>query len=268
MQLEGKRVLITGASSGIGRALATEFARHSAILALVARRTHVLAEVAREIGTANMPLIIGCDVTDSACVERMMATCRDALGGIDILINNAGISIYGASDRTLLADFRALMEVNFIGAVNCSLGALPLMKNASHGLIVNISSVAALHGVPYLGAYGASKAALAAFGQSLRAELKSSGIAVLNVYPYYTRSPLFDHEKLVGGAHRPQQPYADVSTVARQIVQAVGRERKELVLSGEGKALFVLRGLVPSLIDRKMQHIADRLRDRKEPTHA
>jgi short-subunit dehydrogenase len=272
MQLEGKRVLITGASSGIGRALTWEFARSGAVLALAARNESALQKVSCEIGLAfpllPVPLVTCCDVADSASVRISVEACRDALGGIDVLVNNAGICVYGDSARTPMKDIREVMEVNFFGAIHCIFECMSLMKAAGFGLIVNITSVAAIHGIPYLGAYGASKAALAAIGQSLRAELKGSGISVMNVYPNYTRTALFEHEKNVGGAHRPQPPYADPAEVAGKIVRAIKQNRRDLILSGQGKALFMFQGLVPSLVEKKMKQIADRLRDIQERSHA
>lgn len=272
MLLDGKRILITGASSGIGRSLAWEFARKGAIPVLAARSEDSLRELAGEMAATypdrREPLAIGCDVTDAARVQALMQRCDDVLGGIDVLVNNAGVCVYGEAVRTARDDFREVMEVNYFGALNCTFAALPLLKALRAGLVVNIASVAAIHGVPYLCAYSASKAALVAFGQSLRAELSGSGVAVLNVYPSYTRTPLFDHEKRVGGACRPEKGYADAADVAASIVHAVERDRHDLVLSRAGRSLSLLQGLFPALADRAMARIASRLGDPKEQCHA
>ena len=211
-RLKDGKAIVIGASSGIGRALSLELARKGARLVLAARRARALTQVIEEIGAgfpaSPLPLAVPCDVTDRGDAARLMKTGAAHLGGLDILVNCAGIGVYGPNARTPLEDFRSVMEVNFFGAVNAVLEALPLMKEAGKGLVVNIASLAAKHGVPYLGAYSASKAALAAFSQSLRAELADAGISVLVVYPGYTETEFFLKERNVGGAHRPPGPYA------------------------------------------------------------
>ena len=203
VEIQGKRVLITGASSGIGKALAFEFARKGAILILVARRIDRLQKVTQDIqGTFPQlpaPAAIRCDVSDRESVSSLIHDCLDRYGGIDIMVNNAGTGIYGDTDKTSVSDFHSVLDVNFFGAVHCILEILPYMKRRGKGLVVNIASVAAKHGVPYLGAYSASKAALAAMSQSLRAELAGSGVSVMVAYPGYTQTDFFATEKLVGG---------------------------------------------------------------------
>jgi short-subunit dehydrogenase len=247
--------------------MAKEFSRRRAVLVLAARDQRALHEVQNDILLAQpectKPLIADCDISDRESVHKLATSCRDNLGGIDILINNAGTCIYGETTRSAMDDARAVMEVNFFGSLNCMAAFLPMMTAAGHGLIVNIASVAALHGVPYLAAYGASKAALVAYSESLRAELSGTGVTVMNIYPNYIQTPLFDNEKKLGGAHRPAHNYADAANVARQIAAAIESGRNDLVLSGEGKLLFALRGLVPSWIERQMSRMAERLRDPK-----
>jgi len=260
---KGARVLITGASSGIGKALAFEFAQKGAILTLTSRRRSALHRVAVEIQERHpnlkKPLVVSCDISKNEDVERLIACCVEQMGGIDILINNAGISVYGKTDRTTLQDFHSVMDVNFFGSLHCIFGVLPYMKKRGKGLIVNIASVAALHGVPYLGAYGASKAALSTLCQSLRAEWLKYGIEFMLVYPDYTQSEIFRNEKKVGGACRQPGPYTPANKVAETIVDSIEGHKKEVVLSLRGKALKVLQGIHPNFVDKKMVKIADRL---------
>jgi len=267
-KIDGSRILITGASSGIGRATSFELAKRGAMLALTARRLKALRKVSGEIKDAfpdvQAPLAIPCDVSDKEDVIRLVKECVDYLGGIDILINNAGMGVYGNAEMTTLEDFRSVMEVNFFGSVNCILEVLPHMKEIGKGLIINIASVAALHGVPYLGAYSASKAALAALSQSLRAELAKSGISIMVVYPGYTQTEFFKNEKKVGGARRPGGPYTPAKKVARAIIKAIENEKRDLVLSLGGKALKFSKSSMPWLAERAMQRIAFKLSDKKE----
>jgi short-subunit dehydrogenase len=138
------------------------------------------------------------------------------------------------------------------------------MKETGKGLIINIASVAAMHGIPYAGAYSASKAALVALSQSFRAELAKSGISIMIVYPGYTQTNFFKIEKKVGGARRPTGPYTPVTKVARSIIKAIESERLDLVLSLGGKALRFSQSLMPWLAERVMQRIAYKLADKKE----
>jgi short-subunit dehydrogenase len=269
--LKGLRVLITGASSGIGRALAFELARKGAELTLASRRLESLMKVSEEIKStfpeASHPLIVRCDVTRRQNVRRLVENSVRRFGGIDVMVNNAGIGVYGGAEFTTLEDFRAVMEVNFFGAVQCMQEVLPIMKKAKKGLIVNITSVAAKHGVPYLGAYGASKAALAVFSQSFRAELSESGVSLMIVYPGYTQTDFFKNEKKVGGARRPRGPYASPLKVAKAIVKALESGKRDLVLSLEGKALALSQAAFPRLVDKAMDRIAYRLKERQEVFH-
>ncbi|MBI2072307.1 MAG: SDR family NAD(P)-dependent oxidoreductase [Gemmatimonadetes bacterium] len=272
MRLEAKRVLITGASSGIGAALALTLGGRGARLVLAARGRSRLEGTAAVVALRHPalppPIVAPCDVADRDSVHSLCAATVDRLGGLDVLINNAGISVYGLAEYGSVADFQRLMTVNFYGPLYAMLEAIPVMRRQGGGLVVNVASVAALHGVPYLAAYSASKAALAALAQSLRAELHDSGIRLLTVYPGYTRTPLFDHEKKLGGARRPRNGYAAPETVARSIVRAIERDAEELVLSPPGRALSLLRGLVPGLVQRAMRVLATQLRVKEEVCHA
>jgi short-subunit dehydrogenase len=267
-EIRGKRVLITGGSSGIGRALALEFARKGAVLAIASRKIEELEKVGRDIHLSypdgEIPWAIPCDVTDGESVGRLIKCCVDRWGAVDILVNNAGIGVYGDADKTSLEDFRAIMEVNYFGALQCILKVLPFMRKAGHGLIVNITSLAAKHGVPYLAAYSASKAALAALSQSLRAELAHSDISLMIVYPGYTETDFFTKEKKVGGAVRPSKPYAPSKKVAQAVLKAIEREKHDVVLSSEGRALALFEKIFPRLVEAAMKRVADKLRDPKE----
>lgn len=268
LKIRDLRVLITGASSGIGKALAFEFADKGARLAMTSRSVDSLRKVADELEDTfpgiQAPLVVACDVADREDVSQLIKRCEDHFGGIDILINNAGTGVYGYSEMTTVEDFRSVMEVNFFGAIHCILEVLPLLKKERKGQIVNISSVAAMYGVPYLGAYSASKAALVALGQSLRAELAGSGVLIMNVYPGYTLTGFFEKEKKVGGAHRPPGPYVSPQRVAKNIVRAIKKEKQELVLSLGGKTLALSRSFMPWLVKMAMKRIAYKLRDKKE----
>lgn len=267
-KIKGKKILITGASSGIGKAVALECARRGAVLALAARGEERLRQVGDELRVSfpqiASPLIFPCDVAKKEEVDCLLEKCKEKMGNVDILISNAGVGVYGSTERTVSSDYEWIMDVNFFGTVHCLLGVIPLMKQAGEGLIVCVSSVAALYGVPYLGAYGASKAAVAALCQSLEAELYPLGIKVMIVYPGYTQTDFFRKEKMVGGGRRPAGPYAPPEKAARSIIEAVEKGRRKLVLSWEGKALYSTRAFLPGFVAWAMRRLAARLKDSKE----
>ena len=263
MRIEHSRILITGASSGIGRALAFELADRGARLILAARHYDRLRSVEEEINRRHRPdtaHAVPCDVSLEECTGLLARTCVERWCGLDILINNAGIGLYGETERATVDDLRAVWETNFLGAMNTISATLPMLRESGKGMIVNISSVAALYGVPFLGVYGASKAALASISQSLRAELARDGISVLIAYLDYTETGIFEAEKKVGGAHRPPGPYEPADRVARSIATAIEREKSKLVNSFRGRTLAIARDLAPRFVHRTMFNLSEALR--------
>ncbi|MCU0285681.1 MAG: SDR family oxidoreductase [Acidobacteria bacterium] len=264
MNLERKKVLITGASSGIGKELAFCLASKKAIPAIASRNLENLNKIAAEIklkypGTGG-PLVIPCDVTDKAQVKNMLNTCIRELGEIDILINNAGIGVYGDFQKMAIEDYEEVMKVNFLGAVNCVLAAVSFMKKAGRGMIVNVTSAASMHGVPYLSAYSASKAALVSFSQSIAAELSNTKIKVCIVSPGYVQTDFFKNEKKVGGATRPSGNYHSPIKIAKKIVGGIEKERIDIDTSWESKMLRIFLRISPWLVERVMEKIAKKLR--------
>jgi short-subunit dehydrogenase len=267
MNIKGARILIIGASSGIGLALSMALARKGAALALASRKFNRLKGLAKDIGSAfphsPAPFALSCDVTKRETVRSLISECIKQWGGIDVLINCAGISVYGEIERTARDDFQSVMDVNFFGVIDCMSEVIPYMKKLGKGMIVNIASLAAIRGVPYLSTYCASKAALAAVSQSLRAELSKKGVSIMIVYPDYTQTNIFKNEKKVGGARRPSGPYMPALRVAETIVGAIENEQRDLFLSLRGRALSLCQGAFPWLVDKVMQKIASELKNNK-----
>jgi short-subunit dehydrogenase len=272
MTLEHQRILVTGASSGIGEALAWELARRGAACVLAARRVHRLEALADRIAAAvpgaARPIAVACDVSDRASVAAAVRAATARLGFVDVLVNNAGVSAYGETGRTSPRDLADLLDVNFLGAVHAMQAVLPSMRRRGRGRIVNVASLAAIHGVPYLAAYSASKAALAAYSQSLRAEVARDGVTVQVIYPGYTETGIFAAERQLGGARRPPPPYAPADRVARRIVDAMVRGRAEVHLDHRGRLMAFLHGAMPRLLDRVMSRMAVRLGDSEVIHHA
>lgn len=191
------RTLITGASSGIGRALALELARAGHSLILVSRRKDELDLIAHACRQAGAPVAhaLAGDVSDPSKAKVLVHEAEKLLGGIDTLIVNAGISRHKNADKLTWEHFEAIFATNVNGAVSMVIAALPEMLKRGQGQIVGVSSIAAFRGLPTSAAYCASKAALTTFLEALRPELKGRGIAVSVVSPGFVRTQLTEKNK-------------------------------------------------------------------------
>lgn len=280
--LRGLRALVTGASGGIGAALARELAAAGVQLLLTARRAPQLAELAEEIrrqgGQAEW---LAGDLTDAAFRARLVAHAAATLGGLDVLVNNAGAGRWGSFESGSEADLRAILELNFVSPVELTRLALPLLKIAPEGLIVNIGSVLGHRAVPYKSEYCAAKFALHGWSDALRAELRreatsqlsanrgsgdsggtgDSGkayrgsVAVLLVSPSTTATEFFERT----GEERRAAAMAPAE-VARRTRRAMETGRQEIILSWGGKLLVWLDRLCPPLMNRLLARYAPRPR--------
>lgn len=253
--LSGSRVLITGASSGIGRALAVELARGGARLVLNGRRQDRLQAAADDVRAAGgqVMLAVG-DVTRADQRAEALAAAQRHFGGLDLLVNNAGVSAWGRFDSASPERLRQIMEVNFFALAEMTRAALPLLADGRDPLVVNIASILGHRGIPLQSEYCASKFAVRGFSEALRAELAKQRIDVLVVCPGSTESEFFEHliEK-TGEMPWPAQPKTPAAVVARQIVRAIERGRHEIVPSRRGQLLVWLNRLAPRLVDRWME---------------
>ncbi len=253
-EIEGSRALVTGASSGIGRALALELARAGAELVVTARREERLRELAEEISVnGGRAEIVAGDITDPAVRQRTIETAQTAYGGLDILVNNAGLGAMGLFADADADRVRRLMEVNFFSLVEMTRAALPLLKAGTNPIVVNVSSILGRRGVPHNSEYAASKFAVHGFSESIRAEFTKLGIDVLVVSPGTTETEFFD--RVLQKTGEPAWPeHAPVSSayVARQTVRAIRSGRHEIIPYRWGKLLLWLNRLSPGLVDRLM----------------
>ncbi|MCH2184052.1 MAG: SDR family NAD(P)-dependent oxidoreductase [Mariniblastus sp.] len=254
--LKDGRALVTGASSGIGQAMATELARGGVDLVLVARRADRLEQVVSQLacyGRAVLP-VVG-DITTPAVRQRALDVARDQLGGLDLLVNNAGISAHGRFVDATADRLRQIMEVNFFAAAELMREALPLLQQGRQPMVVNVGSILGHRGLPFTTDYCASKFALHGFSEAVRPELKRLGIDMLVVAPATTRTELND--RLIEKTdERPWKEPRGVSAdhVARAAVRAIRRGQREIVPSWSGWWLVALNRWFPSIVDR----IADR----------
>ncbi len=245
------RILLTGASSGIGRALAVELAKQGAKLALVSRRQPPLDDLARLIhekgGTAT---VVTGDVTDAGQRQRLIASAVAALGGLDILINNAGVGARGWFTESTPETLRQIMEVNFFAAAELTRAALPHLKKGRDPMIVNVSSAVGRRGLPGCAEYCASKFALTGWSESLRGELVNDGVHVMVVSPGAIQTGFRDNllaDRMDYGAMASQDMTAE--RCAEIIVRGMRCKALETVITIKAKGLVWGQRFLPGLVD-------------------
>ena len=253
-ELTHKRVLITGASSGIGRALACAAAKQGMRLVLAALETNLLNSVADELREHGAEVVaVPADVTDPESRRTMFAAANDRFGGLDILVNNAGVGCSGHFVDQLPESLRQVMEVNFFAAAeNCRL-AIPWLSRGSQPLIVNVSSMFGRRGVPDWAAYSASKFALCGFSEALRAELARYEIDLLLVLPGVTATNF--GRNLVHSSPFDIQSSLSAEEVAQRIIEAMKRNKSELHIGRDAQRLLWLNRLAPRLVDWRQKRL-------------
>jgi len=252
--MSGKVVIITGASSGIGRALAMEYAKRGALLSLAARRIDKLNELQAILESSEV-LVTKTDVTsESACKELIDRTIQ-RFGRIDVLINNAGLSMRALFDDIDLNSFKQVMDVNFYGTVYCTKYALPYLIS-SKGSLVGIISVAGHVGLPARSAYSASKFAVRGLLDTIRLENLYTGLHVLVAAPGFTTSEIRKSALTANGLPQGETPRKEENMMsagecALLVVNAIEKRERSLVLTfKEGKLSVFLGKFFPKLLDR------------------
>lgn len=249
-KLEGKVALITGASMGIGEAIAKALAAEGAKLALAARSWDRLQAVARSLPTEALPLQT--DVSHPDQARAMVRATAEHFGRIDILVNNAAVGMYASVAEMPPEQFEKLVATNWLGPVHAIQAVVPIMRRQGGGQIINISSVAGKVAIPWMGVYCSSKFALNALSASLRMELASDHIQVLSVCPGRIRTP-FPENAFRDAATKPFHPGGiSAERVARAILRASLRGKREIVVPASNWMFVWMHALFPGLLDRGM----------------
>lgn len=255
MKVEGKVIIVTGASSGIGRACAAEFVSHGARVTLASRNAVALNELQQTVDAGGeRTLVVATDVTDSEACRRMVDATLERFGQIDILMCNAGVSMRADFVDVDLSVMHRLMDVNYWGTVNCVKYALPHLLHA-RGMIVGISSVTGYIGLPGRSGYSASKFAMRGFLETLRTENYARGLKVLIVAPGFTASNVRRAALTADGTPQGQSPRREenmmsAERVARKIRRAMQREcRKVTFTFFNGKLAVFVNKWWPQLVE-------------------
>jgi short-subunit dehydrogenase len=249
--LRGRRILITGASSGIGRCLVERSAREGARLVLVARsadKLHELAETLKDCGTEV--LVLPADVTNESDRQQVLSSVVERLGGLDVLINNAGVGSWGHFAEGSEEILRRIMEVNFFAPAELIRLAIPLLRKGQYPAIVNIASMCGRRGIPAWSEYSASKFALCGLTEALRGELVRFAIDILLVVPGLTRSNLGQH--LLRNTGRYPIDFSKgmpPEKVAAGILSALKNNHTETVLGWDARWLLRVNRFLPRLVD-------------------
>lgn len=255
MNLKGKVVVITGASSGIGMALAQTYAGHGAAVVMAARSIDKLHEIASQIESAGgRAAVVEADVSCESDCRRIIVTAVESFGRIDVLICNAGISMRALFDDVDLSVLHKLMDVNFWGTVYCTKYALPYLQS-SHGSLVGVSSVAGIHGLPARTGYSASKFAMTGFLETIRIENLKKGVHVMVACPGFTASNVRFAALTANGTNQGESPREEnkmmsAQEVAQRIIRGVERRQRTVLMEFNGRATTFLKKFFPAFLDK------------------
>jgi short-subunit dehydrogenase len=263
VQIEGSVIVVTGATSGIGRASARALATRGARLALVARDPDALADTAGEFfGAGRPPLVLPTDVSDPDAVEAAARAAVDRFGRIDGWVNSAGVELFGTFLDVPLEDTRRVLETDLMGTVHGCRSALPRMVEQGHGVVVNLSSILGIVAQPYGAGYTMAKFAIRGLGACLRQELRLSGahgVDVCTVFPTAIDTPMWQ-----GAANRSGRrvsalpPPLPPERVAAAVVARLRRPRRETVVGGVlGRALVAGHRVWPGATERALARALD-----------
>src|SRR5271155_154428 len=250
MHLHGKRVLVTGGSSGIGHAMAQALLAKGAKVVVTGRRPDVLAAAIKALESGGgFARGVAADVGSAEGRAATLTQALDTLGGLDILVNNAGGVRAGRLENTTEAEIEAMVTVDLLAPILLTRAALPALRASGDAMVVNVTSGIALVGAPFYAAYAAVKAGLAHFGEALRRELKGEGVHVLTVYPTATDTPMMKSNRAGPELGFMPEP---ASAVAEAIVVGIEAGALKVVRAGEARvAMIALNRDNPAAVDQR-----------------
>jgi len=251
--LEGLRIVITGASQGIGKALALEAAKRGMNVVAAARSADLLYDLASEVkpGMKGSLATVVADVTEATGRQAMLQCALNHFGGVDVLVNNAGVGATGHFAEGSPETLRKIMEVNYFGLAETTRIFIPELKNSAHAAIVNISSIAGKRGIPARSDYSASKFAVQGFSNALRAELAKDNIDVLVICPGLTQTN-FSKNMIEQKAKMKMDHMRGMTSeeVAKHTLKSIETGRNEVSLTANGKLMSFVSRFLPRLADR------------------
>jgi len=250
VNLEGKRVLVTGGSSGIGLAVARELLSKGAKVTISGRRPDVLANAVRELGGPGAQIAsVAADVATANGRAVTLQHALEAMGGLDVLVNNAGGVRAGRLEKVSEAEIEAMVAVDLLAPILLTRAALPALRATGDAMVVNVTSGIALVGAPFYATYAAVKAGLAHFGEALRRELKGEGVHVLTAYPGGTDTPMMRSNRAGPELGFSREP---ASAVADAIVAGMEAQAFEVARGGEARAQMIsLNRSNPAAVDER-----------------
>jgi short-subunit dehydrogenase len=253
-QLNEKTIVITGASSGAGRAIALEFARNDTKLVLAARREQALVDVAKECeALGGKPIVVVTDVTDVVAMKNLAQAAFDYGGSIDVWVNNAGVLAGGAIDETPIEIHDQVVKTNLMGYMHGASAVVPFFKRQGYGILINNISVGGWFPVPYAIGYSASKYGLRGFSEALRGELhRWPNIHVCDIFPAFLDTPGIQHAANYTGRYlKPAPPVYDPQRVARVVVSLAMHPVEAKTIGSMATFLRIANSLFPG-ISRKV----------------
>jgi short-subunit dehydrogenase len=249
-----KVVVVTGASSGIGKSIAREFALNGSKVVLAARSEEKLLEIVRELQNENLEAFsVKTDVSIEGDCKRLIETSVEKYGTIDILINNAGVSMRALFMDVDLKVLHRLMDVNFWGTVYCTKYALPFLIQQK-GSLVGVSSVAGFHGLPGRTGYSASKFAIHGFLETIRIENLKKGLHVMIIAPGFTSTEIRKHALQANGQEQGESPRDEHKLmspeyVAKWVLKGIRKKKRNKLLTLDGKLTALFQRIIPTVVD-------------------